>query len=156
MTPTIRYTVPTPLPFPRRSSLKLPDQHLLKSTPASPPRPTPRPLPHPLPKKRVEQLNMELMNFFAALMVVAIINAAPTVDVQRTDPQETPTTTGNGAPLDPDAVSLPGPTGTDVAGNDPAGTAIPSCVPNDAQNVCQLTTDTGSPNPQRNDCILIV
>jgi|SRR5271170_3441558 hypothetical protein len=101
---------------------------------------------------------MELMNFMALLMVIAIINAAPVVDVQRTAGQgtsTTPTTGNDDTPSDPNAVSLPGPTGTDAA-NDPEGTAIPTCVPDDPNDVCQLTTDTGSPNPPGDDYMLIV
>jgi len=85
-------------------------------------------------------------------MIVAIINAAPVEDVstatvQRIEPTTTTTTSNDAAaPPDPDAVPLPGPTGTDAA-NNPTGTLNPSCVPTDPNNVCQLTTDTGSWNP---------
>src|SRR5271154_2579415 len=102
---------------------------------------------------------MELMNFMALLMIVAIINAAPTEDVQRIEPTRTTTKTRNDAtaPPDPDAVPLPGPLGMDAAIN-PTGTLTQSCIPTDPNNVCQLTTETGSCNPSTtdNDCILIV
>jgi hypothetical protein len=106
---------------------------------------------------------MELMNFMALLMIVAIINAAPvddvqTVTVQRVEPTTTTTTSNDAAaPPDPDAGPLPGPSGIDAA-NNPTGMLIPSCVPTDPNNVCQLTTDTGSCNPPTTDngCILIV
>lgn len=85
-------------------------------------------------------------------MIAAIINAAPMVNIQRTDEvgggSSSPTTstdsdaTGDGASGDVDIVGGPGPTGTQPP-NDPQGTV---CVPTDPSNVCEVGLDSGSAN----------
>lgn len=140
------YRIHSSLPFPRRSSLNLPYSYtspfsLLRIPPT---------------EKRSYQFGiMELTNFVMLLMIAAIINAAPMVDIQRTDevggggspptPSNSSNTTGDGASGDADPVGGPGPTGTQPA-NDPQGTAVPACVPTDPGNVCEVGLDSGSAN----------
>jgi len=93
------------------------------------------------------------------LMIVAVINAAPMADMQRTDEGSGPPTmstssgaSDDGAPAgDVDVVAGPGPTGTGP-GNDPQGTTALACVPTDPSNVCQLGVESGSANRSKIVC----
>lgn len=133
-------TLSTILPFPRWTSLKLPSSHRHIFPPLSL-------LLGINPLQEIKIIIMELANFMMLLVIVAIINAAPVVDVQRRDDDSV---TAVSERSNVDGVELPGAPA-------PSGTSpniAASCVPTAGGNRCSVVIDEGSANCLRTALIV--